>query len=71
VLLVYGDDEAVPVEPSVEVWRSSAAHSGARLDVVRLPRSGHVPTIGGAEAIDAVDPEYERALVSWLDDVLG
>ena len=70
VLLVYGDDEAVPVEQSVDVWRSAGARSGARLDVVLLPRSTHLPTVGGEDTLAAVDPEYEQALVSWLDDLL-
>jgi pimeloyl-ACP methyl ester carboxylesterase len=71
VLLVYGDDEAVPVEQSVDVWRTATAHSGTRLDVVQLPRSTHLPTIGGEDTRDAVDPEYEQALVSWLDDLVA
>jgi len=71
VLLVYGDDEAVPVARSVAVWREAAVVSGAHLEVVELPRSTHTPTIRDEDTFDAVDPEYERALVAWLEDLLA
>jgi len=71
VLLIYGDDEAVPFERSAEVWRAATAHSGAKLDVVQLPRSSHVPTTDGTETLDAVDPDYERELVTWVENLLG
>jgi hypothetical protein len=71
VLLLYGDDEAVPVERSVAVWRSAAEESGALLDVVHLPHSSHTPTVRDENTLDAVDPDYERALVAGLDTLLG
>lgn len=70
VLLLYGDDDAVPVEASIAAWSSAAAASGAPLEVVRLTESTHVPTTTGAEDAGAIDPAYERALVDWLAGVV-
>lgn len=66
ILLVYGDDEAVPAERSIQVFDEAARVSGARLEVARLARSTHLPTIGGAAGLEAIDPEYEQALLDWL-----
>jgi alpha-beta hydrolase superfamily lysophospholipase len=71
VLLVYGDDEAVPADESIAAWRDAAGASGAVLEVVRLPYSRHLPTIGSVPAIDAVDPDYEAAITEWLDRLLA
>jgi pimeloyl-ACP methyl ester carboxylesterase len=71
VLLVYGDDEAVPADESIAAWRDAVPASGAVLEVVRLPYSGHLPTIGSVPAIDAVDPDYEAAITEWLDRLLA
>ena len=67
VLLVYGDDEAVPADRSIEVWQGAASE---RRDVVRLPRSTHVPTSDGAETLATVDPDYEQGLLDWLRQVV-
>lgn len=70
-LLFYGDDdEWSPIEPSIAAWERAAERAGNR-DVlaVRLKGTTHFPTIGGAETIDAIAPEYERVLLDWLDRV--
>ena len=68
VLLFYGeDDEWQPTDASVAAWRRAAAASrNEDITVLRLPGTGHAPTIGGRKDLDAVDPHYERALVAWL-----
>jgi pimeloyl-ACP methyl ester carboxylesterase len=71
ILLLYGDDEAVPAEESIAAWREVVSTSGAPLEVVRLPRSSHLPTIDGRATIDAVDPAYEAAVTGWLEGVLA
>ena len=70
VLLLYGDDEAVPADESARVWSDALAGSGAPLGVVRLPDSTHLPTTSGGTDIESVDPAYERAIVAWLDELL-
>ncbi|HEU5288835.1 MAG TPA: alpha/beta hydrolase [Candidatus Limnocylindria bacterium] len=68
VLLFYGeDDEWQPIDASVAAWRRAAERAGnADLTIVRLAGTGHAPTIGDLETVDAVAPEYERALLEWL-----
>lgn len=68
VLLFYGeDDEWQPIDESVAAWRRAAERAGnADVTVVRLAGTGHAPTLGGREEIDAIAPEYERTLVDWL-----
>ena len=67
-LLFYGeDDEWSPIDASIAAWERAAEAAGNRdVTVVRLPGTTHFPTLGGAQRIDAISPEYERALVSWL-----
>ena len=70
-LLFYGeDDEWSPIEPSIAAWERAAKRSGNK-DVLaaRLKGTGHAPTLGGVESIDAVSEDYERTLVEWLDRV--
>jgi pimeloyl-ACP methyl ester carboxylesterase len=69
VLLVYGDDEAVPADQSIAAWREATGSGSERLDVVRLPDSRHLPTIGGVASLGAIDPAYEQAIVGWLDSL--
>jgi pimeloyl-ACP methyl ester carboxylesterase len=69
VLLTHGEDDRwVPVEESLDVWRRS--YRGPRLEVARLPRTGHTPTIADdpadLEERGPVSLEYERALLSFL-----
>ena len=65
-LLFYGeDDEWQPIDASIEAWR----HAGLDdLTIVRLPKTGHAPTIG---PVDEISPEYERSLIAWLADRVG
>ena len=37
--------------------------------IKRLARTGHCPTVGGVDEIQAISPEYERTLVEWLGRV--
>lgn len=70
-LLFYGeDDEWSPIDASVAAWERAAERANnADVLVRRLPGTGHVPTKGGALALEAVSPEYERTLVDWLGRV--
>jgi uncharacterized protein len=72
-LLFYGeDDEWQPIEASIDAWRRAAAVAGNDdLTVVRLAGTGHAPTIGGRDERDAIAPEYERSLLSWLEAHVG
>jgi len=70
-LLFYGeDDEWSPIDASVAAWERAAERAN-NTDVLvrRLAGTGHFPTMGGVEAIEAVSPEYERTLVEWLGRV--
>jgi pimeloyl-ACP methyl ester carboxylesterase len=68
VLLVYGeDDDEVPIEESIAAWRAATARSGNRdLTVVRVPGTGHTPTFGEAQEVEAVSPFYTEKLIKWL-----
>jgi len=70
-LLFYGeDDEWSPIDASIAVWERAAARAGnGDVLAVRLKGTTHFPTMGGAESLDAVSQDYERALVDWLDRV--
>jgi pimeloyl-ACP methyl ester carboxylesterase len=70
-LLFYGeDDEWSPIDASVTAWERAAERAN-NTDVLvqRLAGTGHFPTKGGVEAIEAISPEYERTLVEWLGRV--
>lgn len=65
VLLFYGEtDEWTPIEPSIAAWQRAG---NGDLTVVRLPGTGHAPTVGGVHDRDAISPAYTRALVDWLE----
>jgi uncharacterized protein len=67
-LLFYGeDDEWTPIDASIAAWEEAARIARNRdVTIVRLPGTMHLPTLGGAETVEAVSPDYERALVGWL-----
>jgi hypothetical protein len=67
-LLFYGeDDEWSPIDASIAAWeRAARTARNSDVTVVRLPGTRHLPTLGGAERIDAISPEYESTLVTWL-----
>jgi hypothetical protein len=72
-LLFYGaDDEWQPIDASVAAWRRAAESAGNDdLTVVRLPGTRHAPTLESRETRDAISPEYETRLLSWISDRAG
>src|SRR5215813_8393795 len=71
VLLIYGEtDRWVPIEPSIEVWRTALDRGHERLSVSRLPGCGHFPTLAADPAdldeAGPVSPAYEQVLADWL-----
>jgi len=71
VLLIYGEtDRWVPIEPSIEIWRTALDRGPARLSVSRLPGCGHFPTFATDPAdldeAGPISPAYERLLADWL-----
>ena len=70
-LLFYGeDDEWSPIDASVAAWERAAERANNRdVLVQRLAGTGHFPTKGGVEAIEAISPQYERTLLEWLTRV--
>ena len=70
ILLIYGEtDRWVPVEASIEVWRS-AVPGRAPLTVRRISGTGHMLTFPDARddplEVGPVSVEYERVLMDWL-----
>jgi uncharacterized protein len=70
VLAFYGDDEWIPVQESVAVWRARFADA-ARLAILELPGTTHYPTLGGGRDLPSVSPDYTATLTGWLDGVLA
>jgi pimeloyl-ACP methyl ester carboxylesterase len=70
VLLFYGDDdEWQPIERSMATWRRAAARAAnSDVTIVRLSGTRHAPTLHGGEDIASIAPEYESALVAWLEE---
>ena len=70
-LLFYGeDDEWSPIDANVAAWERAAERANNRdVLVQRLSGTGHFPTVGGSETMEAISPEYERTLVEWLGRV--
>jgi pimeloyl-ACP methyl ester carboxylesterase len=70
-LLFYGeDDEWSPIDASIATWERAAQRArNHAVTIIRLPGTGHAPTLGGAERIDAIAPDYERTMVDWLGEV--
>jgi pimeloyl-ACP methyl ester carboxylesterase len=71
VLLVYGDtDRWIPIEPSIQAWRTALRRGQARLSVSRLPGCGHFPTLPADPAdhheTGPISPAYEQLLADWL-----
>ena len=58
ILLVYGDqDEWIPVEESISIWRRARPDA----DVVVVPGVGHVPAVD-----ERMSPLYEQTMLDWL-----
>jgi len=70
VLLFYGDDdEWQPIERSMAAWRRAAARAAnGDVTIVRLAGTRHAPTLHGGEDVASIAPEYERALLAWLEE---
>ena len=70
VLLFYGDDdEWQPIERSMAAWRRSAARAANEdVTIVRLAGTRHAPTLHGGEDVASIAPEYERALLAWIEE---
>ena len=70
VLLFYGDDdEWQPIERSMAAWRRAAARAANDdVTIVRLAGTRHAPILHGREDSASIAPEYERALVAWLEE---
>ena len=69
VLITHGEDDRwVPVAESVEIWRR--AYRGPRLDVARLPGTGHSPTHpvdpDDLEERGPISAAYERAILGFV-----
>jgi pimeloyl-ACP methyl ester carboxylesterase len=74
VLLIYGEtDRWVPIEPSIQAWRTALDRGPARLSVSRLPGCGHFPTLANDPAdldeTGPASPAYEQLLADWLSTV--
>ncbi|HEY8180458.1 MAG TPA: alpha/beta fold hydrolase [Candidatus Limnocylindria bacterium] len=70
VLLIHGEhDRWTPIEESRRIWRDAFRDRPDRLTAVRLPGTGHFPTMArGAEGEEAapMSPDYEALLLRWL-----
>ena len=70
VLLIHGEhDRWTPIEDSQRVWRDAYRGRAQRLTVVRLPGTGHLPTLArGAKGEEAapMSPDYEALLLRWM-----
>lgn len=66
VLLFYGeDDQDVPVEESLRIWREQAT---APTTIVSLPGVGHVLTAGEVADAAALPPECATRLGAWVGE---
>jgi uncharacterized protein len=69
-LLYYGEsDEWTPAEDSIAVWRR-AARTGD-LSIHRLSGCTHLPTLGGADTLESISPDYTDTLLAWIDERIG
>jgi dipeptidyl aminopeptidase/acylaminoacyl peptidase len=71
VLLFHGEtDRWVPIEESIQVWRTALDQHGARLTLARLPGCGHFPTLAAdpsdPDEAGPISPAYEQLLADWL-----
>ena len=68
VLLFYGDDDDwQPIEESIATWERATAVSGnSDVTIVRLPGTGHEPTLRGKDILSA-SPLYTQTPTSWLE----
>ncbi|MGC4803657.1 alpha/beta hydrolase [Micromonospora sp. DT233] len=70
-LLFYGaTDGWVPIDDSVTAWRRATAGAAVAPTVCRLDGCDHYPTLDQGETLDDISPQYEAAMLSWLDALL-
>ncbi len=74
-LLINGDhDRWVPVTESQRIWRDAfGARHPERLTTVRLPGTGHYPTLArgqDGEEDAPISPDYEAIVLDWLRHAL-
>jgi pimeloyl-ACP methyl ester carboxylesterase len=67
-VMTHGEDDRwVPVAESIEIWRR--AYRGPRLEIVRLPGTGHAPThaehAGDLDERGPISAAYERELLGF------
>lgn len=70
-VLIYGEtDRWVPIEPSIQAWRTALNSGHACLSVSRLPGRGHFSTLATDPAdhdeAGPISPAYEQLLADWL-----
>jgi len=75
LLLIYGEwDRWVPIEASLDSWRS-ALHHGDDLAVVRIDGAGHQPTLAADRRdwneLGPIAPQYDHAVTTWLSSSLA
>lgn len=68
VLAFYGDeDDTVPVADSVAVLRRAARKTGNEISIQVLEGVGHALTVDDRDETDALHPDYQPQLISWLN----
>jgi pimeloyl-ACP methyl ester carboxylesterase len=75
VLLIHGDhDRWSPIEASQRAWQHAYRDRVALLTMVRIPGTGHYPTLAkglAGEEMAPISPDYEALLLRWLRGVAG
>jgi uncharacterized protein len=70
VLLIHGEhDRWTPIEDSRRIWDAAFRDRPQQLTAVRLPGTGHFPTMArgaAGEAAAPISPDYETLLLRWL-----
>jgi pimeloyl-ACP methyl ester carboxylesterase len=69
-LAIYGErDRWVPIEDSIEVWRTAYGGDPADLAIARVPDVGHMMTLSDPDDLDEAGPfssVYARTMADWL-----
>lgn len=72
-LAFYGEtDDWIPLEASIEAWRHAEKHGSlSDLTLVRLPGTGHLPTIDSVPDVAAVSESYSGTLAGWMQSIVS
>jgi pimeloyl-ACP methyl ester carboxylesterase len=75
-LAIYGEwDRWVPIEPSIDTWRTAFADRTDLLTIQRVPDVGHMMTVPDdphdLDEVGPISPVYTDALRRWFVGVLG